>query len=81
MSITANKVIGIRASLCHDALTAEMARRHNDANVLCIPADLLSEDVIDRIVGAWLDTPFDGGRHQRRNDKISEYESHNGQMK
>jgi ribose 5-phosphate isomerase B len=81
MSITANKVLGIRASLCHDAVTAEMSRRHNDANVLCIPADLISEDVIHRIVGAWLDTPFDGGRHQRRNDKISEYESHNGQMK
>jgi ribose 5-phosphate isomerase B len=74
MSIAANKVPGVRASLCHDELTGEMARRHNDANVLCIPVDLLSEEVIERIVSVWLETPFDGGRHERRVNKISEYE-------
>ena len=78
MSITANKVRGIRASLCHDELTAEMARRHNDANVLCMPADLLGEEVVERVVEVWLSTPFDGGRHERRVNKISEFESHNG---
>jgi ribose 5-phosphate isomerase B len=74
MSIAANKVTGIRASLCHDELTAEMARRHNDANVLCLPVDLLSPEAIERVVSVWLDTPFDGGRHQRRVSKITAYE-------
>ena len=78
MSITANKVRGIRASLCHDELTAERARRHNDANVLCLPADLLGEELIKRVVDAWISTPFDGGRHKSRIEKISHYET-NGQ--
>lgn len=75
MSITANKVHGIRASLCHDELTAELARRHNNANVLCLPADLLGEELIKRVVDVWINTPFDGGRHQRRIAKIGKYES------
>jgi len=50
MSMTANKVFGIRAALCHDELTAEMSRRHNNANVLCLPADLIGEELIRRIV-------------------------------
>jgi ribose 5-phosphate isomerase B len=78
MSITANKVRGIRASLCHDELTAELARRHADANVLCLPADLLGEALIKRVVEAWINTPFDGGRHARRIEKIRHYET-NGQ--
>ncbi len=78
MSITANKVRGIRASLCHDELTAELARRHADANVLCLPADLLGEALIKRVVDAWISTPFDGGRHARRIEKIRHYET-NGQ--
>lgn len=78
MSITANKVKGVRASLCHDELTAELARRHNDANILCIPSDLLGDDAIERVVEVWLQTPFDGGRHERRLCKISEFENQNG---
>jgi ribose 5-phosphate isomerase B len=74
MSMTANKVKGIRAALCHDELTAEMSRRHNDANVLCLPADLVGEALIERIVEVWLDTPFEGGRHERRIQKLADFE-------
>jgi ribose 5-phosphate isomerase B len=75
MSITANKVYGIRAALCHDELTAELARRHNDANVLCLPADLLGNELIRRVVEVWLKTEYEAGRHVRRLQKITEYES------
>ncbi|MBL9122511.1 MAG: ribose 5-phosphate isomerase B [Planctomycetaceae bacterium] len=74
MSIAANKFKGIRAATCHDDLTAEMSRRHNDVNVLCLSADMLGERLIDRMVEIWLDTPFEGGRHARRVAKISELE-------
>lgn len=74
MSISANKVRGIRAALCHDELTAEMSRRHNNANVLCLPADLVGEELTRRIVEVWLKTPFEGGRHGRRVQKIGDYE-------
>lgn len=74
MCIVANKVRGVRGALCHDELTAEMARRHNDANVLCLPADLLGEELMRRIIEVWLNTSFEGGRHQRRVDKITDYE-------
>ncbi len=80
MSITANKVKGIRASLCHDEVTAEIARRHNNANVLCLPADLIGDSMIERVVDVWLNTPFDGGRHERRIGKIAEFEN-NGHRK
>ena len=74
MCMTANKVPGIRAALCHDELTAEMSRRHNNANVLCLPADLIGEELTRRIVEVWLKTDFEGGRHARRVRKISGYE-------
>lgn len=74
MSMTANKVKGIRAALCHDELTAEMSRRHNNANVLCLPADLIGEELIRRVVDVWLRTEYEGGRHDRRLRKISDYE-------
>lgn len=74
MSMTANKVKGIRAALCHDELTAEMSRRHNNANVLCMPADLLGDELIRRVVDVWLRTEYEGGRHDRRLQKIAEYE-------
>jgi ribose 5-phosphate isomerase B len=74
MCIAANKVAGIRAAPCHDCITAEMSRRHNDANVLCLSADLLGEDLIDRMVRIWLETPFEGGRHARRVEKITNFE-------
>jgi ribose 5-phosphate isomerase B len=75
MCIVANKVRGVRAALCHDELTAEMARRHNDANVLCLPADLVGEELMRRIIDVWLKTPFEGGRHDRRVAKTTEYEA------
>ncbi len=74
MSITANKVHGVRAALCHDELTAQMARRHNDANILCLPADLVGDALMQSIVRMWLNTEFEGGRHARRVDKIVAYE-------
>lgn len=74
MCIAANKVPGVRAAPCHDDLTAEMSRRHNDLNVLCLSADMLGERLIDRMVEIWLNTPFEGGRHARRVEKISALE-------
>lgn len=70
MSIAANKVAGVRAALCHDELTAQLSRRHNDANVLCLPADLIGDALMQSMVRAWLTTEFEGGRHARRVDKI-----------
>jgi len=78
--IAANKVRGVRAAPCHDTITAEMSRRHNDANVLCLSADLLGADLIDQMVRIWLETPFESGRHARRVDKIKCYEQeHQGE--
>lgn len=73
-AIAANKVPGIRAALVHDGFTAEMSRRHNNANVLVMGARVLAEDRIRDLAKAWLETPFDGGRHERRIGKIAEYE-------
>ena len=75
MSIAANKIPGVRAALVCDELSARMSRAHNDANVLCLSADLLSQSDIDHIVALWLAEPFEGGRHQRRVDKITALES------
>ncbi len=74
MSIVANKFRGVRAALCHDDLTAEMSRRHNDANILCLSADLLGDRLASHMVELWLETPFEGGRHARRIGKIADYE-------
>jgi ribose 5-phosphate isomerase B len=76
MAIAANKIPGVRAAPCHDDLTAEMSRRHNDLNVLCLSADMLGERLIDRMVEIWLNTEFEGGRHARRVQKIAELEDH-----
>jgi len=76
MSIVANKFPGVRAALCHDELTAEMSRRHNDANVLCLSADLLGERLTLRMIEIWLETAFEGGRHARRIGKIADFEHH-----
>ena len=78
MCIAANKVKGVRAAPCHDSITAEMSRRHNDANVLCLSADLLGGELIERMVRIWLETEFEGGRHARRIDKITSFESGEG---
>ncbi|HZZ27774.1 MAG TPA: ribose 5-phosphate isomerase B [Pirellulales bacterium] len=74
MCIAANKIPGVRAAPCYDDLTAEMSRRHNDLNVLCLSADMLGERLIDRLVEVWLNTPFEGGRHSRRLEKIAALE-------
>lgn len=65
-SIAANKITGIRAALCHDEFTAEMSRKHNDANVLVLGGRLLGKDLAVRIVKKWLTSEFEGGRHARR---------------
>ncbi len=70
MSLSANRHPGVRAALCHDAFTAEMARRHNNANVLCVGARVTGLGVAEQIVRIFLDTPFAGGRHQRRVERI-----------
>lgn len=74
MSITANKIKGIRAALCHDELSAQISRHHNDANVLCLSGDLIGEVLLRKIVEVWLSTEFTGGRHARRIKKIAAIE-------
>lgn len=71
-AIAANKIQGIRCAVCWNALSAEMARRHNDANILSLGQRMIDEDMLDKIVQTWLETPFDGGRHERRIQKIEE---------
>jgi ribose 5-phosphate isomerase B len=74
MCITANKFAGVRAAPCHDSVTAEYSRLHNDANVICLSADQLSDQLADQVVRKWLETPFEEGRHARRLQKITELE-------
>src|SRR5258708_20752509 len=69
-SIAANKVPGVRAALCYDRATARNSREHNNANVLALGAKLISQEAAREILAGWLATPFAGGRHQRRVDKI-----------
>jgi len=75
MSIAANKIKGVRAAVVHDELTAQLSRSHNDANILCLSADLLGQRLIEKITEIWLSTPFEGGRHARRIRKIGAIES------
>jgi len=70
MSLAANKHVGIRAALCHDAYTAAMARAHNDANVLCFGQRIVGLGVIESMLAAWCNTSFEGGRHALRVEKI-----------
>ena len=74
ISIAANKVPGIRATLAHDVVTAQLAREHNDANVLALGARIVTPATALEMVQAFLDTPFAGGRHQRRLDKVAQLE-------
>ena len=76
--MAANKVPGVRASMCYDHATAHNAREHNDANVLTLGSGLLGEALAMQITDTWLDTPFGGGRHARRVDKIMELEKNKG---
>lgn len=80
ISIACNKIVGIRAAVCTDSYMAEFARKHNNANVLCLGARLdclKEEDKIERIVQAFIDNFFEGGRHDRRVQKIKEIEKSN----
>ena len=77
MAIAANKFAGVRAAACVDEVTAELSRRHNDLNVLCLSGDLLSSRITERVVEVWLDTAFEGGRHERRVEKIRQLEQEN----
>lgn len=71
MCMTANKFQNIRAALVHDKESAALTRRHNNANVLCLPGRELAEDHLKEIIQAWLDTDFEGGRHEQRVNKIN----------
>ncbi len=66
MSMVANRTPGIRAALCHGLFTAEMSRRHNNSNILCMGGRVIGPSLALAMVKAWLETPFDGGRHERR---------------
>jgi ribose 5-phosphate isomerase B len=70
MCMAANKVDGIRAALCHDELSAQISRDHNNANVLCLSADQIGAVLLRKMVDVWLSTEFSGGRHERRVKKI-----------
>jgi ribose 5-phosphate isomerase B len=72
MSIMANRFPGIRAALCHDIFSAIMSRRHNNANLLVMGGRVIGPDLGKEIVRAWLNTPFDGGRHQERLDLLEQ---------
>ncbi len=72
MSMAANKVKGIRAALCSDCFSAEMTRRHNDANIICLGGRVLGPELARAILVAFTEAPFDGGRHQRRIDKFAD---------
>ncbi len=74
VSIVANKFSGLRAALAWNVEIARLSRQHNDANILCLPGRFINPDLAVDIVNAWLDTPFSGGRHQSRLDKITALE-------
>lgn len=75
MSLVANKVKGVRCALCSDSYSAKMTRAHNDSNMLAMGARVIGIEVAKEIVNAWLDTPFEGGRHQTRVDMITAIEN------
>ncbi|MCA9127463.1 MAG: ribose 5-phosphate isomerase B [Planctomycetales bacterium] len=74
MAIAANKFAGVRAANCCDEVMAEMCRRHNNVNVLCLPGDLIGDRPVDDLVLTWLAAEFEGGRHQRRIEQIEAIE-------
>ncbi|MYL69690.1 ribose 5-phosphate isomerase B [Halobacillus litoralis] len=75
MSISANKVKGIRAALVHDLFTAKVTREHNDSNVLCMGERIIGPGLAREIARTWVSTDFEAGRHKRRVSKIAEYEN------
>ena len=78
MCITANKFFGVRAAVCFNEVAAELSRRHNDANVLCVSGEFLSIPAIESLVRIWMETGYDGGRHEPRVQKIAEIEKQTG---
>jgi ribose 5-phosphate isomerase B len=76
--MAANKVTGVRAALCNDLYTARLSREHNDANVLSMGGRIVAFGLADEILTLWLATAFEGGRHQRRIDQISDAEKARG---
>ncbi len=74
MSIVANKFPGVRASLCNELFTAKMSRLHNDANILVLGGRIVGKDLAKEIVQTWISTPFEGERHAKRLDKITQIE-------
>lgn len=78
MSMVANKVKGVRAAACSEKFSTEMTRRHNNCNCLCLGGRVLSEEQAVELVRIYLDTPFEGGRHQRRLDMMTKVE--NGEL-
>ena len=75
MSIAANKIDSVRAAVVHDEMTSQLSRAHNDANVICLSADLLGARLMDKLVGVFMATEFEGGRHARRVGKIDAIEA------
>lgn len=78
MSIAANKVPGVRCALVHDVFTAQVTREHNNSNILAMGQRVIGEGLMLLIVKTWLEAEFEGGRHQKRIDKVSALESCNG---
>lgn len=74
MAISANKVRGVRAVTCHDLVSARLSRQHNDANVLTMGGRLVAPELAEEVLATFLETRFDGGRHQRRVEEIAELE-------
>lgn len=74
MSIAANKVPGVRAAVVHDEMTAQLSRAHNNANVICLSADLLGDHSMGKLVQVFMESDFEGGRHERRVNKIAAIE-------
>ena len=74
MSIAANKVLGVRASLCFSEDQARTTRQHNDSNILCLSGDGVDPDTALKLTAAWLDSEFEGGRHARRVNKFIDWE-------
>ena len=75
MSIAANKIRGVRAAVCNNTNQARLSRQHNDANVLCIPGDSFEESAVTEMITAWLSQDFEGGRHERRVNKVKQLET------
>jgi len=77
MSIVVNRFPGIRGTLCSDVYTAKLCRQHNNSNILIMGGRVVDHDLAKEIVKVWLNTPFEGGRHQKRLDKITQFDKSN----